>query len=114
MFFSWVGCSEFLRGNTRLRGFWAPWKIGGAVGFILRLLGSLGFRILVAIAWHEDALNTTLKQLSDVRGSMLHYEHASEVTGDGGITRVCALAVDLRRFPSSPGVDLLRVLGNYQ
>lgn len=108
------GCCKLLRHITRSRGFWLPWTIGGAVGFLLSLLGLLVCWRLVAIARHADVLTRTLKKLSDFPSSESHYVHKAVLKGDHGTRRCRMHDADLSRFPFLPAVGLLRVTGNYQ
>ena len=79
--------------------FRSPWTPGAARGFIANLVTSPRFQMLVATPRHATVLARTLTELPDPCGSVTHDLHTAVLMRKHGLSRICTLDGDFRRFP---------------
>ena len=109
-YLTWNVCYEFLRVSTHLRVSRSPMTGKADVNFILSLLNSPGFQMLVATPRHAAVLAKTLRELPDLRGSVMHDLHTAVLMREHGISWVCTCDRDFHRFPFVTVVDPLSEL----
>ena len=105
VFLTWSVCYEFLRVSTHPRVFRTSLTPALAGRFISDLLTSPGFDVLVATPRHADVLSRTLSELPGIRGSIMHDLHTAVLMREHGVSRICTLDADFRRFPFLTVVD---------
>ena len=98
-FLTWNICYEFLRVTTHPQILPNHWTIIQGWGFIARLLESPGFDLLLPTPNHLAELYRVAAELPDIRGSRVHDMHTAILMREHGITQICTLDGDFRRFP---------------
>ena len=106
-FLTWSICYEFLRVSTHPRVFRSPWTPEAARDILARLLASRGFEMLVATPRHSAVLAETLSELPNLRGNVMHDLHTAVLMREHGVSRICTLDADFRRFRFLTVVDPL-------
>jgi len=104
-FLPWSVCYEFLREATHTHGLPSPWTTEGALGFLNDLMASSGFEPLAATSRHASVLEQTLRELPDLRDSVMHDVHIAVLMREHGISRICTRDRGFRRFPFLTVVD---------
>ena len=61
--------------------------------------------MLVARPRHSAVLTLTLSELPDLRGNVMHDLHTAVLMRQHGVSRICTLDRDFRRFEFLPVVD---------
>ena len=73
----------------------------------MNLLNSPGFQMLAATSRHATMLARTLRELPDLRGSVMHDLHTAVLMREHGISKVCTCDKHFGRFPFLTVVDPL-------
>lgn len=76
-------------------------------------MSSPGFQLLVATSRHAAVLTTTLKELPDLRGSVIDDLHTDVLMREHGISRICTCDRHFHRFPFVTVVDPLSETRGY-
>ena len=96
---TWNICYEFFRVVTHAQVSTQPWRVTEAQLYVAGLLDTLGFRLLLPTSRHMAVLVRTIAELPDIRGSRVHDMHTAILMREHGITQICTLDGDFRRFP---------------
>ena len=98
-FLTWNICYEFLRVTSHPRVLSNPWDPSDGVRFLSHLLESPGFYLLRHTELHLRVLFQSIQELPEVRGNLVHDLHTAILMREHGITQICTLDSDFRRFP---------------
>ena len=98
-FLTWNVCYEFLRVITHHRIYPQPWSLQDGCNFLTALLTSPGFSLLLPTPDHLPILLQVAAELPDIRGNLVHDMHTAVLMREHGITQICTLDSDFRRFP---------------
>ena len=104
-FLTWSICYEFLRVTSHARVLSNPWNLSDGVRFLSRLLESPGFYLLRHTELHLPILYQVAAELPDIRGNRVHDLHTAVLMREHGITQICTMDGDFRRFPFVEVVD---------
>jgi hypothetical protein len=105
---TWGILYEFLRVSTHPRVFRSPWSVEKAWAFVEAVLESPGVGILVEGARHRDIAAQVLKELSSLRGNILHDAHTAILMREHGVRRIYTRDQDFHHFEF---VEVLDPLG---
>jgi hypothetical protein len=104
---TWPIVYEFLRVTTHPRVMPRPWALLEAWQFVMGLLESPGFDILVATTRHHDVARELFSELPHLSGNLLHDAHTAVLMREHGIRRICTRDTDFHRFHIVEVVDPL-------
>lgn len=113
-FLTWSVCYELLRVSAHPRVSRSPLTSSAAVSFILSLMNSPGFQMLVATPRHAAVLKNTVEEFPELRGSVMHDLHTAVLMREHGINRVCTCDRHFRRFPFLTVVDPMSETRDYR
>ncbi len=99
VFLTWNVCYEFLRVITHPRIYPQPWSLAEGCSFLATLLESPNFGLLLPTEQHQLVLSEIARELPDIRGNLVHDMHTAILMREHGITQICTLDGDFRRFP---------------
>jgi predicted nucleic acid-binding protein len=86
-----------------------PWSAPAAWEFVLALLASPGFTVLVPTQRHADVAGQIISELPHLAGNLLHDAHTAILMREHGIGRICTRDnTDFNQFPFLEVVDPLR------
>jgi toxin-antitoxin system PIN domain toxin len=105
---TWGILYEFMRVTTHPRVMRRPWSAPAAWEFVMALLASPGFAILVPTQRHADVAGDVISQLPHLAGNLLHDAHTAILMREHGIGRICTRDTDFNQFPFLEVVDPLR------
>jgi len=105
---TWGILYEVLRVATHPRVFRKPLTAGAIWEFIASVMASSSFAILVEGPRHADVVNSTLEEIEDLRGNLLHDAHTAILMREHGIRRIYTRDTDFHRFPFLEVIDPLR------
>lgn len=108
VFITWNIGYEFLRVITHPRIYPQPWSLAEGCGFLAMLLESPSFGLLLPTEQHQRVLSEIARELPDIRGNLVHDLHTAALMREHGISQICALDGDFRRFPFLEIVDPLQ------
>ncbi len=98
-YLTWNICYEFLRVTTHPRVLSNPWSLSNGASFLTSLLDSPGFFLLRHTARHLSVLSRVAREVPEVRGNLVHDLHTAVLMREHGITQICTLDGDFRKFP---------------
>ena len=98
-------CYEFLRVITHPGVYDHPWDVGAGIQYLAMLLASPSFGLLLPSSSHLTVLSEVVRDLPDLRGSILHDLHTVVLMREHGITQICTRDRDFQRFPSIEVID---------
>ena len=98
-FLTWNVCYEFFRVVTHPQVSTQPWSLDQARRYIDGLLALPGFNLLLPTSRHMLVLAQTITELPDIRSNVVHDLHIAILVREHGITQICTLDRDFRRFP---------------
>jgi uncharacterized protein len=104
-FSTWPIIYEFLRVSTHPRVMRRPWTAQGAWQFIVGLLASPGFGVLVPSARHHEVASDVIAELPQVSGNMFHDAHTAILMREHGVKRIVTRDTDFHRFPFLESFD---------
>ena len=108
VFLTWSICYEFLRVCTHPRVFRNPWTAAEAWRFIEALLTAPGISVLRPTDRHAAVLASTVAELAELRGNLMHDLHTAVLMREHGVSRICTRDSDFHRFAFLSVVDPLR------
>ena len=106
-FLTWNIAYEFLRVITHPRIYPQSWSIEDGCRFLAMLLALPSLGLLLPTPRHLVLLDQIAAELPDIRGNPIHDMHTAVLMRDHGITQICTLDSDFRRFPFLEIVDPL-------
>jgi uncharacterized protein len=95
---TWPIIYEFLRVVTHPRVLARPWSAGAAWSFVMALLASPGFSLLVPTDRHPEITGAVLAEYPHLAGNLFHDAHTAILMREHGIRRICTRDVDFTRF----------------
>ena len=101
-------CYEFLRIITHPGVYDHPWDLGAGIQYLALLLASPSFGLLLPTSNHLTVLSEVVRDLPNLRGSILHDLHTVVLMREHGITQICTRDRDFRRFPFVEVIDPTR------
>lgn len=104
-FLTWNICYEFLRVTTHPQILPNHWTIVQGWSFIARLLASPGFDLLLPKPNHLAELYRAAAELPSIRGNVVHDMHTAVLMREHGISQICTMDRDFRRFPFVEVID---------
>jgi len=104
-FTTWPILYEFLRVTTHPRVMRRPWSASLAWDFVLTLLASPGFDVLVATHRHAAVATEVISELPHLAGNIIHDAHTAILLREHGIARICTRDTDFNRFGFLEVVD---------
>jgi toxin-antitoxin system PIN domain toxin len=107
-FLTWNVCYEFLRVITHPRVYPQPWDLDEGCQFLTTLLEDSGFRLLLATDQHLAVLSQIAVELPSIRGNPVHDLHTAVLMREHGVSQICTLDSDFRRFPFLEVIDPTR------
>jgi len=105
---TWAILYEFLRVTTHPRVMRQPWSAPAAWDFIMALLASPGFAVLVATPRHADVAAEVIREMPHLCGNLVHDAHTAILMREHGIGRICTRDTDFNQFPFIEVIDPLR------
>jgi len=105
---TWAIVYEFLRVTTHPRVMRRPWTASGAWKFVIALLASPGFDILVATLRHADVAAAVIAEIPEVGGNLVHDAHTAILMREHGVRQICTRDADFHRFRFLEVIDPLR------
>ena len=102
---TWNICYEFFRVVTHPQVSTQPWSLEEARRYVAELLATPGFSLLFPTIEHMSVLAQTIAELPDVRGNRVHDLHTAVLMREHGITQICTLDGEFRRFPFLEIID---------
>ena len=82
-----------------------PWSASLAWDFVLTLLASPGFDVLVATHRHAAVATEVISELPHLAGNIIHDAHTAILLREHGIARICTRDTDFNRFGFLEVVD---------
>jgi toxin-antitoxin system PIN domain toxin len=104
-FLTWNICYEFLRVTTHRRILPNHWTLAEGLQFLDRLLTSPGFTLLLPTEKHLTTLSEVAGEVSVIRGNRVHDMHTAVLMREHGISQICTMDSDFRRFPFVEVID---------
>ena len=98
-FLTWNVTYEFLRVITHPRIYPRSWSIADGCRFLAMLLALPSFGLLLPTPNHSSILSEVAIELPDIHGNLVHDMHTAILMREHGITQICTLDRDFRRFP---------------
>lgn len=104
-YLTWNICYEFLRVTTHQRILPNHWTPAEGLEFLGRLLASPGFSLLLPTEKHLATLTEVAAEIPSVRGNVVHDMHTAVLMREHGISQICTMDSDFRRFPFLEVID---------
>lgn len=104
---TWGILYELLRVVTHPRIFSRPLAAQQAWEFVSLLLESPGLSVLVEGSRHAEVAASTIREVTGLRGNLLHDAHTAVLMREHGIRRIYTRDTDFHRFPFLEVVDPL-------
>ena len=104
-FLTWNICYEFFRVVTHSRVSTDPWSLEQAQEYIAGLLAAPGFELLLPTTSHLSVLAQTAAEVPSISGSRVHDLHTAVLMREHGVSQICTMDSDFRRFPFIEVVD---------
>jgi toxin-antitoxin system PIN domain toxin len=104
-YLTWNICYEFLRVTTHRRILPNHWTLAEGLQFLDRLLTSPGFALLLPTEKHLTTLSEVAGEVSVIRGNRVHDMHTAVLMREHGISQICTMDSDFRRFPFVEVID---------
>ena len=92
-------CYEFLRVITHSRIYPQPWRLQDGFRFLETLLSAPRFGLLLPTPNHLYALDQLADEFPNIRGNRVHDLHTVVLMREHGISQICTMDGDFRRFP---------------
>jgi toxin-antitoxin system PIN domain toxin len=105
VFLAWNVCYEILRVITHTRIYPAPWNLQEGYRFLETLLASPRFGMLLPTPNHLYALEQLAVEFPGLRGNVVHDLHTAALMREHGISQICTMDSDFRRFPFVEVID---------
>ena len=108
VFLTWNVCYEFLRVVTHTSIYPQPWiilSLDDGCRFLATLLESPRFGMLRPTERHFTVLSQIAEELPNLRGNVVHDLHTAVLMREHGISQICTLDSDFRRFPFVEIID---------
>ena|SRR5438874_4259972 len=105
---TWAIVYEFLRVTTHARVMRRPWTAGAAWKFVVALLASPGFDILVPTLRHADVAAEVIAEIPELAGNLVHDAHTAILMREHGVRQICTRDADFHRFRFLEVIDPLR------
>lgn len=106
---TWGIVYEVLRVASHPRVFRKPLAVNVVWEFLASVMASPSFTVLAEGPRHAEVLESTLREINDIRGNLLHDTHTAIVMREHGIRRIYTRDTDFHRFPFLEVLDPLRV-----
>ena len=104
---TWAIAYEFLRVTTHPRVMRRPWTANAAWKFVIALLASPGFDILVATLRHADVAAEVIAEIPELAGNLIHDAHTAILMREHGVRQICTRDADFHRFRFLEVIDPL-------
>ena len=104
---TWAIVYEFLRVTTHPRVMRRPWTASAAWKFVIALLASPGFDILVATLRHADVAAEVIAEIPELAGNLIHDAHTAILMREHGVRQICTRDADFHRFRFLEVIDPL-------
>ena len=104
-YITWNICYEFLRITTHQRILPNNWTIAEGSRFLDGLLSSPGFILLLPTEHHLSVLSEVAAEQPALRGNVVHDMHTAVLMREHGISQICTMDGDFRRFPFIEVID---------
>lgn len=105
---TWGILYEVMRVATHPKVFRKPLSVKTVWEFIDSVMASPSFTVLAEGPRHAEVLQSTLQEIEDIRGNLLHDTHTAIVMREHGIRRIYTRDTDFHRFPFIEVIDPLR------
>ncbi|MDE2788082.1 MAG: PIN domain-containing protein [Chloroflexota bacterium] len=105
VFLTWNVCYEFLRVITHPSIYPQPWSLNDGCRFLATLLESPRFGLLRPTERHLMILSQIAAEHPALRGNVVHDMHTAVLMREHGITQICTMDSDFRRFPFIEVID---------
>ena len=105
VFLTWNVCYEFLRVITHPSIYPQPWILDDGYRFLATLLESPRFGLLRPTERHLTVLSQIAEELPNLRGNVVHDMHTAVLMREHGISQICTMDGDFRRFPFIEVID---------
>ena len=105
VFLTWNVCYEFLRVITHPRIYPNAWSAEDGSRFLAMLLASPSFGLLLPMENHLRTLIQVSGEVPSTRGNVVHDMHTVVLMREHGISQICTMDSDCRRFPFIEVVD---------
>jgi uncharacterized protein len=102
---TWPILYEFLRVTTHPRVMRRPWSAGAAWQFIVALMTSPGFGLLIPTPRHDEVASEVIAELPHLAGNLFHDAHTAILMREHGVKRVVTRDTDFHRFPFLESFD---------
>ena len=99
VFLTWNVCYEFLRVITHPRIYPNAWSAEDGSRFLAMLLASPSFGLLLPTENHLRTLIQVSGEVPSTRGNLVHDMHTAVLMREHGISQICTMDGDFRRFP---------------
>ncbi len=102
---TWGILYEFLRVTTHPRVMRHPWTVAAAWDFVVALLNSPGFDVLIPTPRHAEVAGQVIRENPHLGGNLVHDAHTAILMREHGIRRVCTRDTDFHRFTFVEVID---------